>query len=83
MSPNEVELKLAMLPYQDMIRKLEAALSAAVGERVGVALLTYPLNRPGVCNWVCNAERAGMAEIMRGLIAKWEQEGSVPTPSEN
>ena len=82
MSPAELEAKIAMLPHQTIIKKLDAALELAVGERVGIAMMIYPLNVPGSTVWICNSRREDIATVMRGLLAKWESEGSIPAPSE-
>jgi hypothetical protein len=43
------------------------------GERMGLALFVFPLDRPGVAQYVSNCQRTDVAAALRYFLQRWAQ----------
>ena len=47
-------------------------------EKVGFAVLLFPFNKPGLSNYVSNAERSDMIKTLREAADRIEKNGYMP-----
>lgn len=49
----------------------------------GFALLVFPFHRPGISNYISNAQREDMIKALEETLARWKNQDDFPTPEEN
>lgn len=58
----------------------EGLLEAIYGERMGFALLIFPLGKPGTADYVCNCQRPEMITTLREVADRLEKGQDIPAP---
>ncbi|MDF1547142.1 MAG: hypothetical protein P1P88_04935 [Bacteroidales bacterium] len=61
-------------------------LAAMINKQIpglGFALFVFPLNEPGMANYVSNGQREDMIKMLRETLARFENGGIVQTPERN
>lgn len=51
---------------------IEDVLAELAGEKTGFFLMTFPFDRPGIINFISNAERDVCIDLMRKQLARME-----------
>jgi hypothetical protein len=50
---------------------------------LGFAVLVFELRRPGVANYISNAQRQDMILALEETLKRWKEGGTFNTPEEN
>jgi len=62
---------------RDTMQTLGRMIDENIPDKWGFALLVFPhAGEPGRTNYVANGDRAGVVAEMKGLIERWEKDGS-------
>lgn len=67
----------------DFMRRLGRKIDSKLPKGFGFALLVFPFNRPGIANYISNADRQTMIEALKEKIKVLESKSDFPTPEEN
>lgn len=73
----------AQLPGAAFMRSLADMIKAVLPKGWGFALIVFPLNRPGIANYISSAERDSMIEALREALNRLESRQDFNTPEEN
>lgn len=65
------------------MRKIGKTIESMIPKGFGFWLIVFPFNRPGIANYISNAERATMIEALKEKIKVLESKGEFPTQEEN
>lgn len=50
---------------------------------LGFALIVFEFHKPGIANYVGNAQRADMIKALEETLARWKNDDVFKTPEEN
>lgn len=64
---------------QQMAEKVKAMLPSDYG----FTILVFPLNKPGVANYISNAQRADMIKALREMADRLDNNQDFKTPENN
>lgn len=65
------------------MRRLGKMIEGKLPKGFGFALIVFPFSRPGIANYISNAERQTMIEALKEKIKVLESKSDFPTPEEN
>lgn len=65
------------------MREIGQMIEIMLPEDMGFCLVVFPFSRPGIANYISNAERATMIEALKEKIKVLESKSDFPTPEAN
>ncbi len=71
------------LPGAAKMRNLAAFVTRKLPKGWGFAIVVFPFHRPGISNYVSNAQRQDMITALRETADRLEQRQDFRTPEEN
>lgn len=67
----------------NLMREIGQIIEMMLPKDFGFCLMVFPFNRPGISNYISNAERATMIEALKEKIKVLESKSDFPTPEAN
>lgn len=67
----------------DLMRTLISVCKSVLPEGWGITILTYQLNKPGIANYISDAERGDMIKMLRETADRLEKKQDFPTIEKN
>jgi hypothetical protein len=70
---------------EEVMRELGININAAINHyfpRSGFVLIVFPFNRPGISNYISNAERSSMIKALKETTGRLEQREDIPSAHE-
>lgn len=71
------------LPGAAFMRALAEMIGAVIPKGWGFALIVFPFERPGISNYVSNAQRPDMIQALHETVKRLESKQDFSTPEEN
>lgn len=71
------------LPGAAFMRALAEMIKAVLPKGWGFALVVFPFERPGISNYISNAQRDTMIEALHETVKRLESKQDFKTPEEN
>ena len=86
MNPNKVKMTPLEMQQttEEIMRELGANIHGALKEyfpNSGFALIVFPFNKPGLCNYISDAGRDSMITALKETVKKFETNEDIPTGS--
>ena len=66
---------------EEIMRELGVSINAALSTyfpNSGFILITFPVGKPGTCNYISNAERSSMVDALKETAMQLEQKKDIP-----
>lgn len=70
-------------PGAAFMRKLAERIRPKLPKGFGFALIVFPFNRPGISNYISNANRESMIEALEEKVKILKSKSDFKTPEEN
>lgn len=71
------------IPGAQFMRTLADFVKKRLPKGWGFALIVFPFSRPGISNYISNAERASMIQALEETAKRLKNKGDIQTPEEN
>lgn len=65
------------------MQKMAESVAKMLPKDMGYTLLVFPFNRPGISNYISNANRVDMIKALRETVYRLERKQDFETPKDN